>query len=77
MKDHEIVKILSEAFLPYKCEIELWDYRKRIRLSVYDKDENQILNIPELLVSDVKTQAERHVTITNYKKFIESKGYSF
>lgn len=73
----EILKKLSEAFSPYECVVEDWDYKERIKFRIYDEKRNPIITVPELLVQDVDTEDKLNNVIDHYKDIIQNKGFSF
>lgn len=73
----DIVKVLQDAFLPYKCGAEIWDYNKRIKFAVYDDKNNKIFDIPDMLLSEINTESKLNFMINNCKKTIKKNGYEF
>ena len=75
MEPEEIKQTLINAFPPYRCVAEIWDYNDRIRFRVFDKNDKSIITVPEIIVNKIKTKIDLESLIQFYKSKIIELGF--
>ncbi len=56
LSNNEIINILELSFKPLRCAAEIWDYNEKIRIRIFDKDDNPVLSLPERKISNLRNQ---------------------
>ncbi len=54
LSNEDIISRLKKAFLPYRCEVEVWDYDHKLRFKVFDTTDVSLLAMPEVILSNVR-----------------------
>ena len=77
MKPEEIKQKLEASFNPYRCVVELWDFNDRIRFRVFDKNNETIITVPEIIITN-KTFNDSSLAslIKKTKEEIKKKNYA-
>ncbi|MBI4619648.1 MAG: DUF1652 domain-containing protein [Desulfobacterales bacterium] len=75
MTNEEIRQKIQSSFHPYCCVAEIWDYKRKIRFRVFDKDDNPIITITKTRISKINSETSLSSLIKSIKDKIKAKGY--
>jgi len=78
LTDEEIAKVkatVEGAFTPFRCVAEVWDDKRRLRFKVFDLDDNNIIEVPEVAESTIRNEHLFRIIIDNARTVIQVKGF--
>lgn len=75
LTDDQIKERIENAFGPLRCVAEIWDYGHQIRFKVFDAKGNEILEMPELTLRNVRDEAQLRTVLSVARDRVENKGF--
>lgn len=74
LTDSEIKQIVENAFLPFQCVAEIWDYKKKLKFKVFDSNGNGVIEAPSLILRDIRDKNSLQTCIESYRDCIKQNG---
>lgn len=75
MTNEEIKQKLESSFHPYRCAVEIRDYKQKIRFRIFDQHDKPIITVPELKIKQIDAAPLLESVISQTKDEIRRKGY--
>ena len=76
LTNSEIKMIIEDAFRPLRCVAEVRDYEQKLRFKVFGPDDKGIVEVPEIVLSEVRERNQLRETISRFRKRVEERGFS-
>jgi hypothetical protein len=57
LTNDEICFAVENAFLPFRCVPEIWDYGQKLRFKVFDAADQPIVTMSEIILSSIRDAA--------------------
>jgi len=71
----EIKAIVGAAFKPLRCVAEVWDYDYKLRFKVFDEQERGIVEVPGLVLRNLRDESQLRDVLTATRQRITEKGF--
>lgn len=67
---------IEQAFLPFRCAVEVSRYEDKLRFKVFDSDDQGIVEVSELVVRQLCDKSYLASVISSTRDRVEEKGFS-
>lgn len=75
MLSSEAIKAFVEAaFLPFRCVAEIWDYDQKLRLKVFDINDDPLVTVPAVVLSTLRDKGSLDSFVKMIKLQIDTKS---
>ncbi len=71
----EIRAAIEKAFQPLRCVAEIWDYDQKLRVKVSDAKDRGIVEIPNLILREVREKSNLKSVLSSARSVVEEKGF--
>jgi hypothetical protein len=73
-KIQDIKARLEGAFKPLRCVVEVWDYKQKLRFKVFDDNDEDIIEMPEIVLRDLSNESHLQDVIQEARARVRPKG---
>ena len=74
--NEEIRRIVEGAFRPLRCAAEIWDYEKKLKFRVFDRNDQPVVTFPEELMVPLQSDTHLAALLTQARERVQTKGHS-
>jgi len=75
LTDEEIKAKVRAAFSPLRCVAEIWDHKAKLRFRVFDSKDNGIINMPSIVLREVRDEKQLKQVLQGARSRVEAKGF--
>jgi hypothetical protein len=78
LSDEEIEQIkvrLEGAFKPLRCVAEVWDYKQKLRLKIFDHKDQGIFEMRDIVIRHLGDEGRLHDIIQDVRAQVQAKGF--
>lgn len=75
LTNEQITAQIENTFKPLTCVAEIWDYGRRIRFKVFDSNDSGILEIPDLILVNIRDESQLRSVLSAARESIEERGF--
>lgn len=76
LNNEHIKSTVEQAFAPLRCVAEIWDYDAKLRFKVFDENDNGIVEMPEVILGNVREENALRDLLMQVRERITEKGFS-
>lgn len=79
LTDQQIGQIkvrLEGAFKPLSCVVEVWDYKQKIRLEVFDHQNGGVIKIQEIVLRHLSDVGYLDDVIQHVRARVQARGFT-
>jgi hypothetical protein len=79
LPDDHIARIkqrVEAAFKPLRCVAEVWDYKEKIAVKVFDKDDRIVIERPNSVLRDLADETRLMDFIEAIRERVQAKGFA-
>jgi hypothetical protein len=79
LPDDHIARIkqrVEAAFKPLRCVAEVWDYKEKIAVKVFDKDDSIVIERPNSVLRDLADETRLMDFIEEIRERVQAKGFA-
>jgi hypothetical protein len=72
----KIKEKMENAFKPFRCVAEVWDYGDKLRFKVFDENDDGIIECKSIVTRLLKDKAFLESTIEQARERVKAKGFA-